>query len=136
MISLRTHNIADYVVGVVLIVCPFLFNFAHITAAANLFLISGIALVMYSLLTNYYYAVARIIPLGMHMALDTALGILMILAPALFGYRDLLSGGQYALHVVLGLGAVGLVALTRTRTETAKSPSERASIAREAPLTR
>ncbi len=136
MISLKTHNVADYVIGVVLVVCPFLFNFAHVSAAANLFMIGGTALIVYSLVTNYHYSIAKVVPLGAHMALDALLGVLFILAPALFGYRDLLTGGQYALHVVMGLGAVGLVALTRTRTEAAKTPSERAAIAHETPLAR
>lgn len=135
MLSLKTHNIADYVIGVLLIASPFLFNVANVTAAANLFMIGGIALIVYSLLTNYYYSVARVIPLGVHMAMDAILGVLFILAPALFGYRDLLTSGQYALHIVFGLGAIGLVSLTRTRTEAAKTPSERAAIAHEAPLT-
>ncbi len=136
MVSLKTHNILDYVVGVLLLLCPFIFNFADLDAARNVFLFSGTALVVYSLLTNYYYAVAHVIPLGVHMTLDALMGILLILAPALFGYRDLITEGQYALHIGLGIGAVGLVAVTRTRTEAAKTPGERAGIAHEAPLAR
>jgi hypothetical protein len=136
MISLRTHNILDYVVGVFLVVCPFLFGFSNIAPAVNLFMIGGITLIVYSLLTNYYYSLARVIPLGVHMMLDAMLGIFLILAPALFGYRELLTDGQYALHIVIGIGTVGMVALTHTRTETMKSPFERVGIAREAPLTR
>lgn len=134
MLSLRTHNVADYLIGVFLIVSPFLFNFAQISAAANLFMIGGISLIVYSLITNYYYSVAKIVPLGVHMTLDALLGVLFLLGPALFGYRELLTGGQYALHVVMGLGAVGLVALTRTRTEAAKTPNERAAISHDTPL--
>jgi hypothetical protein len=134
MISLRTHNILDYVFGVVLMVSPFLFGFSQIDAATNLFMVGGIALIVYSLITNYYYSIAKILPLGVHMTMDAVLGIIVILAPAMFDYRELLSNGQYALHIVFGLGAVGLVALTKTRTESAKTPSERAAIAHEVPL--
>lgn len=136
MISLRTHNIMDYVIGVFLVVAPYLFGFSHINAAANLFMIGGIALIVYSLLTNYYYSLARVIPLGVHMAMDALMGIVLILAPALFGYREMLTNGQYAVHIISGIGAVGLVALTRTRTEEAKTPSERVGIEHEAPLLR
>lgn len=137
MLSLKTHNVVDYAIGIVLIVSPFLFNFAHVSAAANLFMIGGISLIVYSLITNYHYSVAKFVPLGVHMAMDAILGVLFILGPALFGYRDMLTGGQYAWHVIMGLGAVGLVALTRTRTESAKSPAERASIAaHHSPITR
>lgn len=128
MFSLKTHNVIDYLVGALLIVSPWLFGFSDVQAARVVFLMSGTALIGYSLLTNYYYSVARILPLGIHMTLDAVLGVILILAPALFGYRDEIMPLQYVAHVVLGIGAVALVALTRPRTETAKSPLERISI--------
>jgi len=136
MFSLRTHNIMDYIVGVVLIVSPFLFGFANVSAAANLFMIGGISLIVYSLMTNYHYSIIRVVPLGLHMTMDVILGVLVILGPALFGYRDQITNGQYAWHVIMGIGAVGLVSLTRTRTEAAKSPRERVEIARDSMVTR
>lgn len=135
MIPLKVHNVLDYVIGALLVVSPWVFGFSEITTARNLFLVLGIGLVAYSLLTNYYYSALRVIPLGVHMTLDALVGILMILAPALFGYRPFITDGQYALHIVLGIGAVGLVALTRPRTEAAKTPAERAAISHEVPLT-
>jgi hypothetical protein len=134
MFSLRVHNIIDYVIGAILLISPWLFSFADIAAARNLFLIGGVLLIAYSLFTNYYYSISRVIPLGAHMTMDALLGIILILAPALFGYRDLLTEGQYAVHIVLGIGAVGLVAMTRPRTEAAKTPAERAEIAHDMPF--
>lgn len=135
MISLRVHNVIDYIVGVLLIISPWLFGYSEILVARNLFVWGGIALIAYSLFTKYYYAIARVIPLGVHMTLDALLGVVTILAPVLFGYRDLITGGQYAWHVIVGIGAIGLVALTRPRTEGAKTPLERAELSRDVPLT-
>lgn len=132
MISLRVHNILDYVIGAILIISPWLVGFSEVVAARNLFVWGGIGLITYSLFTNYYYAVAHIIPLGVHMTLDALLGVIFILGPALFGYRDVITTGQYAWHVILGIGALGLVALTRPRTEAAKTPAERAAINHDA----
>lgn len=134
MIPLKVHNVLDYIIGAFLVVVPWMFGLAEITAARNLFMFAGLALIVYSLFTNYYYAVARVIPLGVHMTMDALLGIIVILAPAFFGYRDQLTDGQYATHIVLGIAAVGLVALTRPRTEAAKTPAERAAISHEVPL--
>ncbi len=131
MIPLKVHNVIDYVVGVVLLVCPYLFGFSGVAAAKDLFLFAGATLIVYSLLTNYYYAVARVIPLGVHMVLDCLVGVLAILGPSIFGYRDMITGGQYAIHWIMGVAALGLVALTSTRTEAAKTPEERREIAHE-----
>jgi hypothetical protein len=134
MIPLRVHNILDYVIGAFMIIAPWLFRFSTVPVVRNLFLVLGVGIVVYSLLTNYYFSVFRVIPLGVHMTLDTLVGIVLILAPALFGYRDLITEGQYALHIILGIGAVGLVALTRPRTEAAKTPAERAAISHDLPV--
>jgi hypothetical protein len=113
MISIRTHNILDYVLGAVLVLCPWVFGFADIVDARNVFLVLGFGLIGYSLFTDYRYSVARVIPLGLHMAFDVAAGIAIMMAPAVLGYRSYLTGGQYALHFALGLGAIALVAMTR-----------------------
>lgn len=134
MLPLRAHNVIDYLVGAFLIVAPWLFEFAQVPAARTVFLMSGIAMIAYSLATNYYYSVARLIPLGIHMTLDTLLGLLMILAPALFGYRELLTQSQYAVHIAVGIGVVGFIALTRPRTEATKTAVDRAAISHDLPL--
>lgn len=136
MIPLKTHNVIDYVVGALLALSPFIFGFSDVTMARNTFLVVGLGLIAYSSITNYHYSLAKVIPLGVHMVMDAVLGIVLILAPALFGYRELITDGQFALHFVFGVGALGLVAFTRTRTESAKTPIERAEIRHhEVPLT-
>jgi hypothetical protein len=117
MISLKTHNILDYVAGVVLLFIPAIFGFAEIDAARNSFLFSGIALIVYSLLTKYEFAAWRVIPIGSHMALDVLNGVFIMLAPWIFSYRDILSSGQEVLHYIIALGLFGLVAFTRTQAE-------------------
>jgi hypothetical protein len=119
MVSLRTHNILDYVGAATLVLAPFVFGFADVAAARNVFLVLGIGLACYSLITNYRYSIAKIIPLGVHMALDVSAGVVMMLAPSIFGYRADITGGQYALHFILGLGVIGLVAMTRRKTDMA-----------------
>lgn len=138
MIPLKVHNVIDYVVGVALVLSPYVFGFADVIAARNVFIVVGLAWIGYSSITNYYYSIAKIIPLGAHMVLDALAGIALILSPALFGYRDLITDGQFALHFVMGIGALAVVALTRTRTEEAKTPIQRTEIRHrnEVPLSR
>jgi hypothetical protein len=122
--------VIEYVAAAVLVLCPFVFGFAQVDAARNLFLAVGIALAAYSLVTNFYYSIAKIIPLNAHMALDVALGVLLMIAPAIFGYRDRITGGQYLLHFILGLGVIALVAFTRPRSVTHTLTSDMSGMGR------
>jgi hypothetical protein len=117
MISLKVHNILDYVIGAALALCPSIFGFSDVSAARDTFLILGFGLIGYSLLTNYRYSIAKIIPLGVHMFMDVLAGFVLMVAPWAFDYRGLITTEQTVLHFVMGLGAWGLVALTNRRTE-------------------
>ncbi len=117
MISLKVHNIADYIIGAILIFAPAIFGFSEIDAARNSFLFAGITLIGYSLFTKYRYALLRVIPLGVHMSLDVINGILVMLAPWIFGYREILTTGQEVVHYVLALGVFALVAFTQPKSE-------------------
>jgi hypothetical protein len=136
MIPLKIHNIVDYLVGAFLIVSPWLFNFAQVIEARTLFLGGGLLLIATSLLTNDFFSLARRIPLGVHMTVDTLLGLLLILAPALIGYREQITEAQYAAHIAIGVGLVGFVALTRPRTEASKTAADRAAIEHDLPVMR
>lgn len=134
MISLRAHNVLDYLLGALLVMAPWIFGMADVTPARLTFLILGVGLITYSLLTNYYYSLSRIIPLGAHMTLDSISGVMLFLAPSLFGYRDSITEAQNAVHLVLGIATFSFVALTRPRTEAAKTPAERTAINQDFPI--
>lgn len=128
MVSLKVHNVLDYIIALTLVAAPFLFGFSEIEAARNVFLILGVGLAAYSLITKYYYCIARILPVGVHMVFDAGAGLVVMAAPYIFGYRDFLTTTQFAVHIVMGLGAIGLVAVTKTRSEAAKTIEERREI--------
>jgi hypothetical protein len=113
MLSIKTHNILDYVIGAALMMAPFLFGFSEIPLGRDAFLVAGFALVGYSLLTDYRYSLAKIIPLGAHMGFDIATGLFVGLAPWIYGYADELTSFQVGVHAAFGAGAIALVAFTR-----------------------
>jgi hypothetical protein len=113
MISLRAHNILDYVIGAALLVCPYVFGFADVMFARDVYAVLGLSLIGYSLLTDYEYSLSKVVPLSMHMTFDVVTGVFLVLAPSIYNYRLELSGFQYALHWILGLGAIAMVAFTR-----------------------
>lgn len=114
-IPLRVHNVLDYVGGVLLILSPYIFGFSGVPTARDTFLVLGIGLIVYSALTDYTYSLIKLIPLGVHMGLDTIAGIAVILAPWVLGYEASLTGFQTALHFILGVGVLALVALTQPK---------------------
>jgi hypothetical protein len=136
MVSLKNHNLLDYALGAVLIVVPWLFGFASVSSARSLFILCGGALLLYSAVTNSHYSFTKALPLGLHMTLDTIIGLALMLGPGLFGYRSEITGGQYAVHLVFGLAIVASVALTKPRTEASKTSAERAEISGQMPLSK
>ncbi len=64
------------------------------------------------------------------MVFDATAGVVLMAAPFIFRYRDSLTTTQFAIHLIMGLGAVGLVTLTKTKTEASKTAEERSEIDR------
>lgn len=108
MINTRTHGIIDYVMGLALIVVPFLFNFGAVEPAALWVpVILGIVILMTSLITKYELSAAKIIPMPIHIGADVVVGLVLAVSPWLFGFAD----QMWMPHVVLGALEIG-VALT------------------------
>lgn len=89
MISSKTHAILDYVVGILLIASPWLLGFADDSAATVIPVLLGVSTLLYSLLTNYEYAMARVIPYKIHLTIDFAAGFLLL---ASHGCSDSVTG--------------------------------------------
>lgn len=112
LISLRTHNILDYLIGAALMAAPFAFGFSETPFAMDAFVVVGMVLIGYSLITDYRYSLARIVPLGTHRVFDAVLGLFVMAAPFIYDYRADLTGLQLATHFAFGLGLLFLVGAT------------------------
>ena len=110
-LSTRVHGIMDYLTGGLLIVVPYLLGFADGTAAQYVPQILGVAIIGMSLMTDYEYAVARVIPMGLHLGVDILGGLLLAASPWLFGFADRVMWP----HLIVGIMEVGLALMTRTR---------------------
>ena len=122
-ISTRAHGVLDYVVGVLLILAPWVLGFAAGGAETWVPVLLGAGVIIYSLLTDYERGVSPAISMRAHLWLDALGGALLALSPWLFGFADLVKTP----HVVVGLLEIGL-ALT-TRTVPAYGPRGRAVVA-------
>lgn len=87
MISTRMHGYMDYMMGLLLIVLPFVLNFPE--GAATIFpIILGAGTIVYSLITDYELGLLKILSMKAHLGIDLMAGILLIAAPWLFGFAN------------------------------------------------
>ena len=106
----RVHGIADYLLGALLIVAPWLLGFADGGAETWVPVLLGAGVVLYSLFTDYELGVVRRIPMATHLILDLAGGAVLAASPWVFGFAD----DVWLPHLVLGLLEVGAALTTRT----------------------
>lgn len=107
----KIHGILDYVAAGGLIVFPFLLDLgAAGPVALYLSVAGGIGLIVYSLLTDYTYAFANLIPFRTHLVLDCLAGAVFVIAPFVLGF----AGTAKMYYIVMGVGVGLVVALTES----------------------
>lgn len=114
MINTRTHGMIDYATGFLLIVAPYLFNFATGGIEQLLPQLIGVAIILMSLMTRYELSVAKIIPLNVHLSIDAASGLLLAASPWLFGFANVI----WWPHLLVGVTELVVVFLTKRRSPT------------------
>jgi hypothetical protein len=110
MITTRVHGILDYLVGVALIVAPWLFNFAAGGAETMIPVILGAGIIALSLITNYELGLVGILSMRNHLRIDIIAGIFLAASPWIFGFAGLV----WAPHVIVGLLLIGTGSMTQT----------------------
>ena len=109
-ISTKTHGYLDYIVGILFIISPWAFGFAHGGAETRIPVILGAGAILYSLLTNYEMGVAKVFSMPVHLGLDIVSGILLAMSPWLFHFSDYV----YLPHLILGIGEILAATFTST----------------------
>jgi hypothetical protein len=100
--STRVHGSLDYALAVVAIVGPWLWGFAGVAAARNAAIAAGVAIVIYSLLTDYERGVVRRIQPPLHLWLDGIVGLLLGISPWLLGFDERV----WIPHVAIGVALI------------------------------
>jgi len=111
ILSTKFHGALDYLVGVVLLVLPWLSGFAGLNAATYVPVTSGIVIILYSFFTNYEMGVVKILPMRMHLMLDLWAGIVLAASPWLWGF----SSYVYMPHLLLGILSLFVSLMTETK---------------------
>lgn len=118
-ISTRTHTIIGLVVGVLLLLAPFIFGFNDNTAAMLSARIVGLFIIVSELVTTSPYSPLKLVPMRFHIALDVITGLFLALTPVFFGFGG--DGANVWLpHVIVGILTIGYALMTRTADDTSK----------------
>lgn len=110
-IPTRTHGIVDYVLGLVLIIAPWILDFADGGAEQWVPIIIGAIIIVQSLMTDYELGVVKVLPMSTHLTMDIVTGAVLAVSPWVFGFAD----DIWWPHLVLGLLEIGAALTTQTR---------------------
>ena len=121
IIPTRVHGILDYLVGLILIVSPWVLGFSHVEhhAAVWLPVVLGVGALLYSLMTAYELGLLALIPMPAHLGLDIGSGVLLVASPWLFGF----SHEVYWPHLIFGLLEIGAGLMTQTTPRHVNAPA-------------
>lgn len=108
MISTRTHGTMDYLIGILLILAPFVLGFATGGPEMWVPIIIGAAIILYSLITGYELGVSNVISMPTHLWLDMIGGLVLALSPWIFGFSDIV----FWPHLIVGVLEIGTALMT------------------------
>lgn len=113
-IDTRTHGMIDYLMGILLIISPWLFGFANGGAAQWIPIILGLGALLYSLITDYELGLLKIISMKAHLIIDLIVGLFLAASPWIFGFADQV----YLPHLILGILEMGASLMTKQHPST------------------
>lgn len=109
-IDTRTHGYMDYLMGIFLIVSPWIFRLDPGEPEGIILIILGAMALVYSLMTRYELGMMKVLSMKTHLTLDVLSGIVLAASPWLFGFAD----EVYLPHLILGLIEIGAGLMTKT----------------------
>src|SRR5688572_20591658 len=116
-IPTKIHGILDYLVGVLLAVSPWLFQFNRGGAETWIPVLLGAGAILYSLFTDYEWGVSRKLSMPTHLLLDLLSGAFLAASPWIFGFAEYV----YLPHLIFGLLEIGVSLMTKRQPEGIKS---------------
>ena len=109
------HGIADYILGVFLLVLPNIFGFADLDGPAVWIpRILGIINLLQSLATDYELGVVKILPMKMHLMNDYVVSLFFAASPWLFGFSHR-SANVWMPPLIIGLLVLVVSLMTQTQ---------------------
>jgi hypothetical protein len=108
IIETKRHAYIDYSLGIILIAAAYLLNFQSENMPNIVMYAMGGWSLLYSLFTKYELGLIKIIPINIHLMLDSLSGIFLATSPWLLGFADKV----FLPHLILGLITLGTAITT------------------------
>jgi len=100
----------DYLMGIFLIVSPWIFNLDPGAPEGIVLIVFGAMALAYSLMTRYELGMVKVLPMKTHLMLDVLSGIVLAASPWIFNFDERV----YLPHLILGLIEIGAGLMTKT----------------------
>lgn len=89
-ITKKIHSLLDYPVAFALIILPFLLDLGNSNPAAlYLSVITGLAALALTIITDHQTGLVSVIPYRVHLLVDGVVAIVFLLAPFIFAFEGL-----------------------------------------------
>jgi hypothetical protein len=108
-IPTKVHGVMDYLVGILLIASPWLFDFNRGGMETWIPVILGVGALVYSVLTDYEMGLSRALSMRTHLTMDLISGIFLAASPWIFGFADYV----YMPHLIMGILEIGTSLMTK-----------------------
>jgi len=107
------HGFAEYGIGALSIVAPFLFSFdSDVAQVISILIGAGIIVMAFS--TDSPTGLTRNLPIASHVVLDYVLSLFLVVAPFIFSFTD--DAAATAYFIIVGVGYILLTIATRFHT--------------------
>jgi hypothetical protein len=110
-LPLAVHGILEYVLGVLFIAAPWLLSFDDVGEATAICIIAGVGVILLAATTQWPPSLVNVVPIGLHIAFDVALGAFLIASSFLFDFED----APRIFTIVVGVAELLVVVATRWR---------------------
>jgi hypothetical protein len=115
-IPTKVHGALDYIVGIALILAPWLFAFSDRGGAAVAIpIVLGIGLIAYSIFTKYEWGLIKVLSMPYHLIIDLLAAALLAFSPFIFGFYDENAMNVWLPHVVVGIAVILVVIFSQSQ---------------------
>jgi len=84
--KIKLHNYVDYILGLLLVAAPFIFQMKIESIESKIIVTTGLAVIFVNVITSHKLGLAKIISKKMHHKIDLFLGWFLVVSPLLFGF--------------------------------------------------